>query len=178
LENTALKYVLVQELPEEPESFIHLDMVFTLLNSDECMIYEPLILGESKYHTVLMEIDGKNISKIEYVDNILHGLKLTGHGLKPISCGGNKLILQEREQWHSGANFLAFEPGKLIGYDRNVHTAAELNKNGYEIITALDILNNKISVENYNKALITIEGAELSRGGGGARCMTMPIKRK
>ena len=178
LDHTSLKYVLIQELPHEPESFIHLDMVFTLLSSNECMVYEPLILGESKYHTVLMEIKGKNVSKIEYVDNLLHGLKLINHDFKALSCGGSKHILQEREQWHSGANFLAFEPGKLIGYDRNVHTAAELNKNGYEILTALDVLNKKAFVSDYDKVLVTIEGAELSRGGGGARCMTMPVRRK
>ncbi len=178
LNHTSLKYILVQELPHEPESFIHLDMVFTLVNSNECMIYKPLILGESKYHTVLMEIKGKNVSKIEYVDNLLHGLKLTGQDFKAISCGGSKHILQEREQWHSGANFLAFEPGKLIGYDRNVHTATELNDNGYEILTALNVLDKKVLVSDYEKVLITIEGAELSRGGGGARCMTMPVRRK
>lgn len=177
-DQTSIKYILIQELPHEPESFIHLDMVFTLLNTHECMVYKPLIIGESKYHTVLMEIQGKNVTRIEYVDNLLHGLKLTGNDFKAMSCGGSKHILQEREQWHSGANFLAFEPGKLIGYDRNVHTADELNDNGYEILTAQDVLEKKALVSNYEKVLITIEGAELSRGGGGARCMTMPIRRK
>lgn len=178
LNHTPLKYVLIQELPHEPESFIHLDMVFTILSEHECMIYEPLILGNNKYHSVLMEIENKNVSKITNVENLLHGLKLTGNELKPILCGGSRHIMQEREQWHSGANFLAFEPGKLIGYDRNIHTANELNNNGYEIITALDVINKNVSFNDYDKVLVTIEGAELSRGGGGPRCMTMPLLRK
>ncbi len=175
---TSVKNILIQELPDEPESFIHLDMVFTLLSDDECMIYDPLILGENKYHTVLIEIDNKNVAKIEYVDNLLQGLKMVGKEFYPISCGGSKHMLQEREQWHSGANFLAFEPGKLIGYDRNVYTAQELNNTGYEVITAIDVIDKKVSYKDYEKVLITIEGAELSRGGGGARCMTMPVRRE
>ena len=34
--------VIVQQLPSEPESFIHLDMVFTLLDNDKCMVFKPL----------------------------------------------------------------------------------------------------------------------------------------
>jgi len=33
-----IKHILVQELPDTPESFIHLDMVFTFLDVDTCMV--------------------------------------------------------------------------------------------------------------------------------------------
>jgi arginine deiminase len=177
LQKSDLHYVIVQELPDQPESFIHLDMVFTLLNEDECMIYIPLLLNESKYHTVLMKIENRVIKQIEYTDNILIGLKKAGHDLKPISCGGSELLLQEREQWHSGANFLAIDPGKIIGYGRNTHTSEELNKHGYEIRKAEDVINSNLSLDDLGKTLITIDGSELSRGGGGTRCMSMPLVR-
>jgi len=45
-------HILVQELPSSPESFIHLDMTFTLLDRDSCMVYEPLILKSNKYQTI------------------------------------------------------------------------------------------------------------------------------
>ena len=45
-------HIIVQELPTDRESFIHLDMVFTLLNNDECMVYEPVILNPNRYKTI------------------------------------------------------------------------------------------------------------------------------
>ncbi len=171
-------HIIVQELPTSPESFIHLDMIFTFLDIDSCMIYEPVILGTSRYRTLHIQIENKKVIRIEEELNIPTALKKLGVDLRPIFCGGSDdLWVQEREQWHSGANFFAFAPGKIIGYERNVHTLEELNKNGFEIIKATDVISEKASPDNYKKCVVTIAGSELARGGGGARCMTMPVRR-
>lgn len=173
------KHIIVQQLPKSPESFIHLDMVFTLLDNDKCMVYAPLILESNQYKTIHIEIEGGKTVKIEEETNILEALKPLGMDLEPISCGGTAdQWTQDREQWHSGANFFAFAPGKVIGYSRNSHTIEEMNKNGFDIIPAKDVASGAKSTDNYQKCVITIEGSELARGGGGARCMTMPVRRK
>ena len=172
-------HILVQELPSSPESFIHLDMAFTLLDSDSCMVYEPLILNSNKYQTIQIDVDNGKVESIRNVENLVKALSSLGMDLKPSYCGGQRdTMTQEREQWHSGANFFAVGPGKLIGYNRNIHTLEDLNRSGYEIIKGRDVLDGKIDPESFNKYVLTIDGAELSRGGGGVRCMTMPFRRK
>ncbi|WP_297089476.1 arginine deiminase family protein [uncultured Draconibacterium sp.] len=171
-------HIIVQELPETPESFIHLDMVFTFLNTDECMVYPPVIFGMSRFKTIHIEIENGEVSKIEEMPNLPKALKKLGMDLKPIYCGGSSdAWIQEREQWHSGANFFAFAPGKIMGYQRNIHTIEELEKNGYNVLTATDVIDGKVEVNDYKKCVVTIAGSELARGGGGARCMSQPFKR-
>lgn len=173
------KYILVQELPYKPESFIHLDMVFTLLDRDKCMVYDPIILQPNRYQTVQITIANGRVEEIKTVDNLLVALKKLGMDLKPVYCGGTTdRWVQEREQWHSGANFVAVGPGKVIGYARNVHTIEEMNKNGFEVIRAKDVIAGRVDLAGYSSYVVTIDGSELPRGGGGARCMTMPIRRK
>ncbi len=173
-----LKHVIVQQLPEEPESFIHLDMVFTFLSQNKAMVYKPLIMDSSPYQTVYMKIDNGKVSKISSVNNILSILKKLDMEVEPIICGGKADDWdQEREQWHSGANFFAVEPGKVLSYARNIHTLEELNKNGFDIATAWDVIDGKFNIDSSKNCVITIDGSELPRGGGGPRCMTMPLRR-
>ena len=173
--------IIVQQLPSEPESFIHLDMTFTFLDKDKCLVFDPLILESNQYQTVHIVLEDGVVKSIRPVAGILPALKKLGMDLKPVICGGKDEWDQEREQWHSGANSFAFAPGKILTYARNIHTLEELDKNGFEIVKADDIIAGRVSEEilhNDKSVAVSIAGAELARGGGGPRCMTMPLSRQ
>lgn len=169
-------HVIVQQIPHSPESFIHLDMVFTMLDRDRCMIFEPLMLNNIQYQTVHIVIADGKVTSIKSEPNILKALKKLGVDLKPVICGGNDEWDQEREQWHSGANAFCIAPGQILTYGRNIHTLEELDRNGFNVISAEDVISGRSAIEG--KCAITIAGSELPRGGGGARCMTMPLSRE
>lgn len=175
-----LFYVITQELPFEPESFIHLDMVFTFLSRTHCMAYKPLILDENHYATRLLKVENGVVHE-SLCANIFEALHTLGYDYKPIYCAGGDAMYQEREQWHSGANFFAFAPGKIMGYGRNNYTVEALSNAGFEVVDAWDVVSGKVAVDAENESrptVYTIESSELVRGGGGCRCMTMPVCRE
>ena len=162
-EKSHKRHVIVQQLPETPESFIHLDMV----------------LNSNPYKTVHIQIENGKVVKISPTNNIPAALKKLGMEVEPVICGGKADDWdQEREQWHSGANFLAIAPGKVLSYARNINTLEELNKKGFEVVRAEDVISGKFDPETSGKCVITLDGSELARGGGGPRCMTMPLRRQ
>lgn len=67
------------------------------------------------------------------------------------------MIAAAREQWNDGSNTLAIAPGKIVVYQRNEVTNDILRSHGITVIE--------------------MSSAELSRGRGGPRCMSMPLIR-
>ncbi len=179
-EKTKFKHIIVQTLPKKPESFIHLDMVFTFLDENLCMLYKPLFFDsewKKKYKTKYIDLTKTDLS-LEVKPDIFSSLKDLGFTIDYISCGGENKWYQDREQWHSGANFFAFAPGKVIGYGRNTNTIKALQDYGFEVISAQDVIDGKTHPDQFTRCVVTIESAELVRGGGGGRCMTMPVWRE
>ncbi len=173
------QHLLVQELPNTPESFIHLDMVFTFLDEGCCMVFEPVILQTHRFDTVHVEVNNGQVISISEEDNLLSALGKLGMDMEAVVCGGSQdQWVQEREQWHSGANFFALGPGQVIGYGRNQNTIEELNTAGFEIIGANELLKGGKNLDEMGRCVVTIDGSELARGGGGCRCMTMPLGRE
>jgi arginine deiminase len=143
------------------------------------MVFEPLILEDNRYETIHLTVNRGKVEKIKYVQGLLPTLKKLGIDLEPVSCGGTKDEWnQEREQWHSGANFFAIAPGKVLSYARNIHTIEEMNRHGFDVVKAADVLSGKVNLNSINRCVVTLEGSELPRGGGGPRCMTLPLRRK
>lgn len=178
VKNKPKQKILVQELPQTLDSYIHLDMVFNFLSTSECIAFAPLICKSNpSFKTTVIEIDNGKVTYREQ-NNFLEATKRLGFDLKPIVCGGEDEWVQSREQWHSGANFFCMGEGKIIGYARNTHTIEELNKNGFDVIKAEDVVSGKEKLDYHNKFVVTVEASELPRGCGGARCMTMPINRQ
>jgi arginine deiminase len=171
--------ILVQELPKSPESFIHLDMVFTFLGKHQCMAFEPMLKKNGLFagkDTTLISIDNGKVSYTKF-PNIIKGLEHLGWEIAPVVGGGCDPWNQLREQWHSGCNFFSMGDNKIIGYRRNTHTIEALDKAGFAILNAEDIVAGKVDMHSYDKFVAAFPGSELPRAGGGARCMTMPILR-
>ena len=109
--------------------------------------------------------------------DIIDALAQLGWDIEPVIGGGSDPWVQLREQWHSGANFFSMGDGKILGYRRNTHTIDALDRAGFAVLNAEDIVSGKVNMNDYDKFVAAFPGSELPRAGGGARCMTMPILR-
>ncbi len=169
-------HVLAVELPKQ-RATIHLDMIFTMLDVDTFMIFPPLITGAGKCKAYHMLLSDGVVQSIQEYSGLPKALRRLGMEIHMVACGGDDPFRQEREQWTSGANFFAFAPGQVLGFAHNKGTLESLDRAGFEVVHAKEIITDKKSLGD-GRVAVAMDGAELSRGGGGCRCMTMPICRE
>lgn len=171
--NTAVTDVLVLVMPKEPTA-IHLDMLFTQVDHGLCVVYPPYFIGPER-RAVLHRRKGKDV--VREMPSFFTALKEVGLPLEPVFAGGTHRSGQDREQWTSGCNFVALKPGMVLSYKRNEATIEALRLAGFKAVSSVDFVAFDDHLDTKHRTVITIEGDELVRGGGGPRCMTLPLRR-
>jgi arginine deiminase len=168
-----IEHVIVVILPPD-RAMIHLDMIFTQVDREHAVVYPPAFVGPDRYAVLYYSVGGA----MREMPDIFTALKNVGIPMEPIFCGGERRSFQEREQWSSGCNFVAVRPGVVLGYSRNERTYEAMSRDaGYRVVRGTDFLNGEAHVEDGQRTVLTFEGGELVRAGGGARCMTLPVVR-
>jgi arginine deiminase len=167
--------ILVVLMPPH-RTAIHLDMIFTVLDRQLCCVYPPYFLGPTRLPVVHVRRGRQGVREMPDLFSALRELSMP---LEPLFCGGPRRTMQEREQWASGCNFVAVGPGQVLAYARNEHTLRALEEDGgFEIVRGVDYLTGDADLGEDERFVITFEGSELVRGGGGPRCMTLPVRRE
>ena len=155
-QNTSVRTVLAVDIPKA-RSAMHLDTVFTMVDHDAFTVYpearKTIRIWELQYRE-----DGSLSSIKEHRDLEVCIKKSLGlETVRFIETGGGDPIAAARDQWNDGTNTLAIAPGVVVTYRRNVASNRVLRENGIKVYE--------------------IRGAELGRGRGGPRCMSMPLAR-
>ena len=152
--------ILAFNIPES-RAFMHLDTVFTQIDYDKFTfhpgIMDTLEVFEITEGDIPDSDEDLNVKKVEgSLEEILE--RYLGRKVTLIPCAGGERISSEREQWNDGTNTLCIAPGVVVVYDRNNITNNILREHGIKVLE--------------------MSSAELSRGRGGPRCMSMPLVRE
>ena len=154
-ETSPVDTILAFNIPNN-RAMMHLDTVFTQIDVDKFTIH-PGIMGPLTVFEITPEGEGIKVKETSgTLEEVLE--KYVGMPVTLIPCAGGDRIAAEREQWNDGSNTLCIAPGRVVVYERNDVTNALLRKHNIDVIE--------------------IPSAELSRGRGGPRCMSMPVWRE
>ena len=152
--------ILAFNIPES-RAFMHLDTVFTQIDYDK-FTYHPGIMDTLQVFEITegdIPDSDEDLNVVELngsLEEILE--KYLKRKITLIPCAGGEKISSEREQWNDGTNTLCIAPGVVVVYDRNNITNNILREHGIKVFE--------------------MSSAELSRGRGGPRCMSMPLVRE
>ena len=158
--NCKIDTILAFNIPNS-RAFMHLDTVFTQIDVDK-FTYHPGIMDTLQVFEITEGDDPNsdedlNVKEInDSLENILE--TYLGREITLIPCAGGDKISAEREQWNDGTNTLCIAPGTVVVYNRNNITNEILREHGIKVLE--------------------MSSAELSRGRGGPRCMSMPLVRE
>ena len=159
-EKCKIDTVLAFNIPNS-RAFMHLDTVFTQVDRNK-FTYHPGIVDTLQVFEITegnIEDSDEDLNVVEINDTLENSLSsYLKIPVTLIPCAGGDKVASEREQWNDGSNTLCIAPGVVVVYDRNVITNQVLRENGLKVLE--------------------IPGAELSRGRGGPRCMSMPLIRE
>lgn len=142
----------------ECRAFMHLDTVFTQIDYDK-FTYHPGIIDTLRVFEITKG-DNEDEVKVKQKKGSLEKIleEYLNIDITLIPCAGGDKIPSEREQWNDGTNTLCIAPGVVVVYNRNNVTNAVLREHGIKVFE--------------------MHSAELSRGRGGPRCMSMPLIRE
>ena len=159
-ENSQIDTILAFNIPVS-RAFMHLDTVFTQIDYDKFTfhpgIMETLQVFEITEGDIPDSDEDLNVKEVKgSLDEILE--RYLKRKITLIPCAGGEKISSEREQWNDGTNTLCIAPGVVVVYNRN------------------NITNNIL--REHGLTVYEMHSAELSRGRGGPRCMSMPLIRE
>ncbi len=157
-EGCEIEKIFAFDIPAR-RAFMHLDTVFTQIDYDKFTIH-PAIMQTLRVLEITKGAKEDEL-KIEEHNGSLESILAYALGIdsvKLIQCAGGDPVAAAREQWNDGSNTLCIEPGKIVVYQRNNVTNKLLEKEGLD--------------------LLVMPSAEVSRGRGGPRCMSMPFIRE
>lgn len=154
--DSTIETILAFRIPSS-RAFMHLDTVFTQIDYDKFTIH-PNIMGPLEVYELTKNGDKVEIKLLTDTLKAILEKYLGVPDVKLIKCGGEDRIAAEREQWNDGSNTLCIAPGVIVVYERNDVSNALLREAGLKVLE--------------------MPSAELSRGRGGPRCMSMPLVRE